>query len=262
MEEQNSPAWQPPPPPEKIEAPEAAEMSEAATLGSIFFEPGRTFEDLRRKPRFVIAGLIILIVLSIFNFAFIQRLGYERIVRDRMEANPRVQQMPADQKEQIISQQSGPIWKTIGYAAPVIGVALVIFVGGLIYWLGANAVGGSANYLQGVSVWVYSWFPPFVVAMIANFIILYLKAPEDIDIMTSQGGLIHASPSMLIDARAQPVLNALLGSLDLFSIWGWILAAIGLRIVAKISSGAAWAVVLIWALVGVAAKVVGALFFG
>ena len=98
MEEQNSPAWQPPPPPEKIEAPEAAEVSEAATLGSIFFEPGRTFEDLRRKPRFIIAGLIILVVLSIFNFAFIQRLGYERIVRDRMDANPRVQQMPADQK--------------------------------------------------------------------------------------------------------------------------------------------------------------------
>jgi len=43
MEEQNSSEWQAPPPPEKIEANEQAEMSEPATLGNIFFEPGRTF---------------------------------------------------------------------------------------------------------------------------------------------------------------------------------------------------------------------------
>ena len=44
MQEQNSSEWQAPPPPEKIEAGEPAQMSEAATLGNIFFEPGRTFE--------------------------------------------------------------------------------------------------------------------------------------------------------------------------------------------------------------------------
>lgn len=262
MEEQNSPEWQPPPPPEKIIEPEGAEMSEAGTLGSIFFEPGRTFDDLRRKPRFIIASVIIIVVLSAFNYLFIQKIGYERIVRERIESSSRVQQMPADQKEQIIRQQSGPIWKTIAYVAPAIVIAIIIFVGGLIYWLGANAMGGTAKYLHGVSVWVYSWFPPFVVSMIANTLVLFLKSPDDIDIVMSQSGLIHANPSMFIDGKTQPVLNALLGSLDLFSIWGWILAAIGLRIVANISSGAAWAVVLILALVGVAFKVVGALFFG
>jgi hypothetical protein len=262
MEEQNSSEWQAPPPPEKIEAPEQAQMSEAATLGGIFIEPGRTFEDLRRKPRFILAGLIILIVITIFNALFLGKVGYERIVQDRLESNSRIQQLPADQKEQIIRQQTGPIFKAIGYAAPPIVVAILIFLGGLIYWLGANAMGGSARYLQGVSVWVYSWFPPFLVSMLANILVLFLKSVDDIDLATAQSGLIHANPGMFIDGKSQPVLFALLSSIDLFQIWGWVLAAIGLRIVAKISSGAAWAVVLILALVGVGARVVGALIFG
>ncbi len=60
MNEQNPSEWQAPPPPEKIvDTSEPAQMSEAATLGNIFIEPGRTFEDLRRKPRFILASLVI-----------------------------------------------------------------------------------------------------------------------------------------------------------------------------------------------------------
>ncbi len=51
---QNQPVeqeWQAPlPPAPNVPVEEAAQMSEVGTLGSIFFEPGATFEDLRRKP--------------------------------------------------------------------------------------------------------------------------------------------------------------------------------------------------------------------
>jgi hypothetical protein len=50
--------------------------------------------------------------------------------------------------------------------------------------------------------------------------------------------------------------------LDLFMIWGWILAAIGLRITNRLSSGASWAVVIIIALIGVMFRVVSAFFSG
>jgi hypothetical protein len=72
--------------------------------------------------------------------------------------------------------------------------------------------------------------------------------------------LIQASPAFFIDAKTSPVLNAVLGTFDVFFIWGWILAAIGLRIVGKISTGAAWAIVLIVALLNVTFRVVTALF--
>ncbi len=69
MNEQNTSNWQAPPPPEKIAATgEPAQMSEAATITGIFFEPGRTFEDLRRKPRFIYATLIIIVLATSFSF--------------------------------------------------------------------------------------------------------------------------------------------------------------------------------------------------
>lgn len=255
--------WQAPPLPEEIKQIEnPPQMSEAATLGSIFFEPGNTFEDMRRKPRFVMAGIIIIVVVTLFQVLFIQKIGYERIVKERIESSSRTEQLPKEQKDQIIAQQSSPIVKAISTGAVPIVFIVMFLLGGLLYWLGANAMGGSARFLHGVSVWVYSSLPPTVVFMLANFLVLFLKSPDDIDIVRSQGGLIQANPSFFIDGKAHAVLAALLASIDLFAIWGWILAAIGLQKVAKISAGAAWGTVLILALVGVTARVVIALLFG
>ena len=257
----NNQQWQAPPPPIDNAPPEeSAQMSEVGTLSSIFFEPGATFEDLRRKPRFLLAGLIIIILFTAFNTLFIQKIGFDEIIRARLESNERVRQMSAEQKQALIDQQTGPIVKGISYVAGPIVILFVFLVGGLIYWLGANAMGGNATFAHGLSVWIYSSFPPTVVSMLANILVLFLKSTDDIDIATSQSGLVHASPAFFIDAKASPVLNAILGTFDVFFIWGWILAAIGLRIVGKISSGAAWAIVLLVALLNVAFRVISALF--
>lgn len=261
---QNQPVeqeWQAPPPPaDNKPVEEPAQMSEVGTLGSIFFEPGATFEDLRRKPRFLMAGFIIIILFTAFNILFIQKIGFEQIIRARLESNERVQQMSAEQKQALIDQQSGPIVKGISYAAGPLVILIVFLIGGLIYWLGTNAMGGNSTFLRGLSVWIYSSFPPTVVSMLANILVLFIKSTDDIDIASSQSGLVQASPAFFMDAKSSPVLHAIIGTFDLFFIWGWILAAIGLRIVGKISSGAAWAIVLLVALLNVAFRVVGALF--
>lgn len=253
--------WQAPPIPEQIlKTDEPPQMSEAGTLGSIFFEPGATFEDLRRKPRFLLAGLIMTVLITAFSIYFIQKIGFEDIARARLEQSSIYQSASAEAKEQMVKQQTSPIVQYISYGATPIIMLVYFLIGGLIYWLGANAMGGTMTFLRGLSVWVYSSFPPTVVSMLANILILSLKSVDDIDIATSQSGLIHANPTFFIDTKASPVLGAVLGTFDLFFIWGWILAAIGLRIVGKISSGAAWAIVLIIALLNVAVRVIGALF--
>jgi hypothetical protein len=263
MEENNVNEWQEPPLPEEIKKiEEPSQMSEVETLGNIFFEPGRTFEDLRRKPRFLMAGVLIIIAVSAFQILFLQKIGYENIVRARIDSSKQTENMSKEQKDQIIQQQSSPVIKAISYVAAPIFIIIMFLLGGLLYWLGANAMGGSARFLHGLSVFTYSSLPPTLVFMIANIVVLFLKSADDIDLTTSQSGLIQANPAFFIDGKAQPVLAALLSGLDFFAIWGWILAAIGLQKVAKISSGAAWAVVLILGLVGITLKVIGALIFG
>jgi hypothetical protein len=262
MDEENK-EWQAPPLPEEIKAEqEQPQMSEAATLGSIFIEPGKVFEDMRRKPRFLLAGLIIIIAVTVFNTVFIQKVGFERMMRERIESSSSVRDMPADQREKIIEQQSGPIVKYISYGAAPVVFVVIFLLGGLIYWLAGNAMGGTAGFLHGLSVWVYSGLPPALLFVVANLIVLMVKSVDEIDLATAQSGLVQANPSMFIDGKSMPVLAAALSAFDLFAIWGWVLAAIGLQKVAKISSGAAWAVVLILGLLGVTFKVVGALIFG
>lgn len=262
MEEQNSSEWIEPPPVENKKIEEPPQMSEAATLGNIFFEPGNTFEDLRRKPRFILAGLIIIIAVSLFQILFIQKVGFEKIVRARIESSSQTENLPKEQKDKIIEQQSGAIAKGITYAIIPIASIIIFFLGGLIYWLGANAMGGSAKYMHGVSVWVYSSLPPSLIFVISNTIVLFLKSVDDIDLTTAQGGLVQANPGFFIDGKAHPVLAALFSGFDLFAIYGWFLAAVGLQKVAKISAGSAWAIVLMLGLITVTIRVIWASFFG
>lgn len=263
MQEQNPVEWQAPPPPEAIKAEEPPQMSEAATLGNIFFEPGRTFEDLRRKPRFILASVIICLLTTGFLFTFMQKMGedrYRRFFAEQIDKSPQAGSLSSEQKQQSINLQL-TITKYITYILPVLILA-GLAMGGLVYWLAGKAMGGSLNYLHGVSVWVYASLPIVVVSILANFIVLFLKSADEIDIAASQRGLISANPSFFIDGKEMPVLATLLGTLDFFQIWGWILAAIGLQRVARISSGSAWGIVLILALVSLAWRVVQALLTG
>jgi hypothetical protein len=67
---------------------------------------------------------------------------------------------------------------------------------------------------------------------------------------------------LLIDGTANPLLATVLATFDIFLIWGWILAAIGLRHTTKLSSGSAWAVVLIFAIIGTLFRIVMSIVSG
>ena len=263
MEEQNSSEWQAPPPPERIEAPEQAQMSEAATLGNIFIEPERTFQDLKRKPRFIIAGIIIALLVTAYAFGLRYKVGEDNIrkfVAEQIEKNPQTASLPNDQKQRSIDLQM-TIGAVVRYILPIF-VFISFLLGGLLYWVGAKAFGGEGSFLQNMSVWIYSGFPPAVIGMIANFVVLALKSVDDIDLGLSQKGLINANLGFFIDGKSAPVLATLLSTFDLFAIWGWVLAAIGLRVTNKISKGSAWALVIIITLIGLGFRVVGAVFSG
>ena len=260
MTEQPPPEWQAPPPPEKI-VDDPPQMSESAMIGNIFLEPSNVFRDQRRKPRFILGGLLVILCVSIFQIAFVEKFGLENIVRARFESSKRTQDLPSDQKEKMIAQQSGNIAKYVTYAVTPVVIAIAFFLGGLIYWGGSKAMGGDGGYLNSVAVWIYASVPPTLVFLVGNLIVLFLKSADDIDLASSQGGLLKANLGFFVDQKSMPVVAALLGSIDFFAIWGWILAAIGLQKIAKISSGAAWTVVLIVALIKIGFTVIGALFF-
>ena len=230
-------------------------MSTPETLANIFFEPGRTFEALRQRPRFLAAGLIIAALSTIFTFFFFQKVNFDRFMREQIESNPRTAQMSAEDKERTLRMQTSPFVRRLSYVSPLIAVVIFIAAGGALYMLGAMALGGQLSYREGLSIWAYSSYPPTLLAMLANFLLLFLKSADDIDPAQSAGGLVRANLGLLLGADASPILKAVLGSFDLFAFFGLFLAATGVRKLARLSTGAAWTVVIgIW-LLGILLKV-------
>jgi hypothetical protein len=247
---------QPEPPGEPV-------MSTGETLTNIFFEPGRVFEALRARPRFLIAGLLIIAAFFTYTVLLYQRVGYENFVRSAVESSPQGANMPPDQKERVIEMQTGPIFKAVNYASPLLGVAIFIALGGALYLLGTMTMARSISYKQAISVWTYSSFPPTLIAMLLNIILLFIKSPEDYDpAQAARRGLVRANLGLLVDQTAHPVLATALGAIDLLSFYGLFLAALGLRKVARLSSGSAWTIVLIIWLIGVILRIAFSTFTG
>lgn len=257
-----SETYSPMPPP--AEAARTADgMTTPETLGNIFFEPGRTFEALRERPRFLVAALITLVAFMAFYLAYVQRVGYDNIVNAEIETRAQGMSMTDEQKAAGRDIQTKPFVKAIRYGAPIIGITLVIAAGAGIYLLGSMLMGKAMSYKQALAVWTYSSLPPLVLLMAANLVLLLVRTPtEDAEIARGLNGLVHANPGILVDAAAHPVLATALGAFDLFAIYGLVLAALGMRKVARLSSGSAWAVVLgIW-LLGVVGRIIVAAMTG
>ncbi|MGH9900524.1 MAG: YIP1 family protein [Pyrinomonadaceae bacterium] len=261
MSEQPSPMNSPTP--VATAAPNAEPlMTTPETLTGIFFEPERTFETLKARPRFLVAGLITVVVFMIFYVAFVQYLGPETIAEAQIRArNPDITQ---EQLSQALAMQSSPVVQAITYASFPVVFAIIFAAGAGLYLLGTMAMAKSMTYKQALAVWVYSSMPPTVVFVLVNILLLFLKAKDDIDptAINSNSGLARANLSLLVNSKEQPVLAALLGSFDLFAFYGLFLAALGLRKVGRLSSGSAWGIVIAIWLVGVIIRVSMAAAFG
>jgi len=243
-----------------VAAPAVSEDKPPSAIGSlsgIFFEPARVFESFRQQPRFLLAACIIAVALSFTTALIYQRLGVDNILRAQLERS--ATNISAEQKEKIIEVQTRPAMKAIGYISPIVSVTFVFAAGGALYLLGVLAVGGSISYRQALSVWVYSTFPAEILALLTNVVVLFLRSPSDIDLARAGTGLAHANLGVLFDAAAHPVLTTAASSIDVFAIYGVVLAIVGLHKVARISPAKASAIAgLIWVIsciarIGVAA---------
>ena len=243
------------------QAGEGSEMSTPQTLTGIFLEPTRTFEALRARPRFLVAAIIIVILSIIVTFLIFNKIDYAAFMRDQITKGPRGDQMTPEQIDTAVGFWTGPIGKVFIYVFPVIGAAIYIAAGGALYLLGSMLMGGVIRYKQAISVWTYSSFAPAVLGTIAGIIVVLMTPAEDIN-PSQPGGVVRANLGILLPHGSSPALGALLGSFDLFTFYGLFLAALGLRKVGKMSSGAAWTVAVgLWA-IGVLLKVGWAAAFG
>ena len=240
------------------QAPEApAPINHFARIVGVFFSPKSTFEDIARRPSWVLPVVLMTLLGIVVAVVMNQKIDWRDVASKRIEESPRAANLSADQKEQQI-EMSAKISPGVTYAFGLLGPILAVMVVTLVMWLAYNVIGG-ANTNFSVSVGIVSH--AYVVTILSTLLfilILYLKPPGTLDLENPVATNIGA---FLPDTTPKAFL-ALGRSIDIFSIWTLLLIATGFAAFnpKKLKGKALSIAIAMWA-IWVAVKMGGAWIF-
>lgn len=242
---------------EKISYVEQPQMGAFQRLIGTLISPGETFQDINRKPDFLLPLLLAIVVSLAGNFVILKRLNpdYEKITRQAVEQqlaknNKTISDLSPQEREAVEAQvkMGAKISPYVGYVISILS-PLVIGLFALLFWAGTMLISGQSTFKKVFSVTSYIYAVVLVtIQMALNVLVAFLRNPEDIDLL--KGSIAVTNPGMMLPAGSNAIVEALLTRLDIFSIWFIVLMSIGLaKVCKKTSTGkAATVVVGLWAI--------------
>ena len=228
--------------------PEPSRMGEFSRIVGVFFEPSKTFRDIAERPTWIVPMILVILAVMGIITAESQHIGWDRIFRHQMETNSRLQQMPADQREQTLAMQE-KFASVGGYVFALIGVPVSdLIIAAVLLGIAGGLMGGGMRFKQVFAVVSYSGLPGVLTAILTA-VVIFLKNPDDFNM---QNPLAFNLGAFMDPNTSSKFLYSLAGSLDLFVLWMIVLMATGLKAAAgkKLTfTGALVAVLLPWAIV-------------
>lgn len=212
-------------------------------IGAIV-NPRPTFEDIARKPSWLLPLLLLIILSLSITYIFGKRVGWRAFMEKQLAQNSRVQQLTPQQREQTLETQV-KVAPIIGYVFGVIGFPIIVVVIAAIFMGIFNATSSAAlDFKTSLGVVTHSWMP-YVIASLLGILILYLKPPDQIDLQN----LVASNAGTFLSSDAPKWLLSLCTSLDIFTFWVLGLTAFAYSAVRpkkiKFSSALTW-IVGIW----------------
>lgn len=204
-------------------APEPqASISPLGRIIGVFFSPKPTFEDIGRKPSWLLPVALMTVLGLAVAFALNQRVDWRDIAGKRIEASSRASQLSQEQKDRQI-EMGAKISPVISYCFGLLGPVLItLIVGGVM--LGAFNLLGGANANFRVSFGIVSH--AFVVSILSSLLfilVLYLKPPGTVDV---ENPVATNLGSFLPEGTAKWLVTLGTG-IDLVTFWILILIGIG-----------------------------------
>ncbi len=160
---------------------------------------------------------------------------YERATAKMMEQNPN---MTAEQLE-----AGRGVAATIGKVVIFVMMPIVVLVVGLITWLVGKMFGAALSYTAAAMIVAYAYIPQ----VLASILVAVQGLVIDTSTMRGRFDLSLGVGRFLDADTTSPGLLALVGRIDLFTIWVTILIGIGIAVVGKLPrSQAMLAAAVIW----------------
>ena len=209
--------------------------------------PREAFESIARQPTTAIVLIVLVLLGVVAVHVAMTRVTPEAFLAS-LESMGR--ELPPEAKEDperlykvtLWSQSIGALVVSPIFYFAMAGSFLVLF----------RLLGSEITFRQSLSTSLHGVIPLGVAAVVGTVVAL---GREEVSLEELQSGsLLMSHLGFLAGEEAGKVTRALFSSFDLFSAWCVALLATGYRIVARVSAGAAWTVVLALWVVGVLCK--------
>jgi hypothetical protein len=192
----------------------------------IFHQPSAVFER-RREGQFWLALVILAVLTGILAFALHNGLAPVMdavMAKQQAAALAKNPNLTADQ----LSMMSGVAEKMSKFGA-IIFVPIVAVIGAALIWIIGKFVDTKVTFAAAMMIAVYSGIPR-VIQTIVTAVQGLLMAPESITSANS----VSIGPARFLPDSANAGLGAVLANLDVFTIWIFVLMAIGIAVVARV----------------------------
>jgi hypothetical protein len=237
-------------PPLTPSAPEPAKTGElsgtaAARVAGAFAAPARTFAELATSPTWLLALLVIVALAFVGHFMITPRIDFEATLRTAIADNPQAaERLPEDRIAETAASQAkiARIW---GYTIPVTVPVMMLVIAG-VYFLGLKVVGSTAEFRPVFSGVLHATLPSSAAAGLLLSVVASRRgsfAAQELESM------LKSNVGAFLDPETPEFFMTLARSIDVFNVWLWILLALALAAVGKVSRGtAAGLVAVVWGL--------------
>lgn len=206
---------------QEVHEEEKNKVEKPSLLGMIT-DPRTQLERIRYNPKILVAFIIVTLltvvgmVLLMFQVDFI---GDDPLLNDMGE-----------EELMFVTIVSQVVFVVVGLFTP----AVAILINALVYFIVAKIISATVTFKQLFSMTLYIYIIS-VLGLIINGLAFVVTGNADPDLLlTSLNSIVGA----------EGALGAVLNAIEIFAIWGYIVTALGLQIVARFSKGLSWGIVI------------------
>jgi hypothetical protein len=225
---------------------EVPQMSFVQRLLGIFFEPTKTFADIERKATWIGIFVILAILGTAVAYVLMSHIDVTAMMRQQMEAR---NMSEAQINAAMETQQQNPILKNLRYVsvfvAPIAQIVTYLLIASLLLLLFV-LMGAPLTFKKTLAVTIWGMSPAAIVTSILMIVLIYVKNPADLSVAQD---IVMSNLGPLVNAKTNPFLHSVLGSIDLFSFWTIALLSIGFATISRgklTTKKAATGVLILW----------------
>jgi hypothetical protein len=199
-----------------------ARISPLGRLVGVLFSPKATFEDIARKPSWLLPVICIVVISAISAVGINQKVNWRDYISQQIDKSPAAAQLSPEQKEQRVEAGAkfAPYTAYLfGIPAPILGMLVIA----LVMWGSYNLLAGTDLNFKTVFGIVSHAFVPAMIGYVLFLVVLLLKPYGTLDLDNP----VATNVAAFLPDESAKWLVALGKNLDIFILWDTLLIAIG-----------------------------------